>query len=907
MPSKLELFMEKHRVLSDSDKPTHTSMVGGKWKFNSDEYDDFLQLYCNHINDNDGPLYFTEISTEEGALRVDLDLNYPGEHSEHKHTREQIVNFTKAYLEEVKKVHALPAQVEVFVMEKPEPYFDKSKNRTKAGVHLLIPSVISNSHIEQHIRNMMLKKMPEIFAGLPQTDGDWGKVYDMAPVKRSCPWTLLGSRKKESKAYQLKYCIDWCTEDGEIGIDDEMPLKLTPAWVKRMSTRIKPGEIMTPVLEEAKDLFKPKKHREDDDVRISGGSAVLRGRQIRSDTSPGSRTSSPGRGTYLYPLTPIQLEYYTELANNLSSERYMDYHKWVEVGVCLKNIHPDLCELWHSFSSKYEKYDRREADNKWNSFGFRTDGDRLSEKSLIYWSRTDNPARHTEIQQNTLQALIAESARTGTEHDVACVVYHRYRDDFKCVRYGTNIWYQYIGHIWREIDKGVDLQRKLSSDIAKEYHAMGEAEYAKIRGLECTNDGKKGECVDPSCAKCEAEKRFKMYDTIRNKLKTTRFKENVMKECRELFLDTEFINKVDENKNLIAFNNGVFDCLAMKFRDGAPEDYISFSTGIDYDVEKNYYDYDCWSQLDKFIHDVLPDNVVREYFIKHMSTCIAGGNDAQKFHILTGSGSNGKSMLMNLMSTALGDYSVKVPISLLTQGRNKSSAASPELVRIKGRRFVTMQEPDEGVPLNTGLMKELASSEKITARDLYAGSKAMIDFDVQAKFHLACNEKPKINTTDGGTWRRLVVVNFLTKFIAEPRAANERMIDDSIVAKVVSKEWATCFMAYLLHVFKEGKGHRKLNPPPVVLEYTNDYREDNDVIARFIREHIRPVVKEEGAPESFTLMTEVSGVYRTWKMENEIGPRGTSVGELRKRLEAQFAKMPKRGWTSFRVSSDASA
>jgi hypothetical protein len=106
-------------------------------------------------------------------------------------------------------------------------------------------------------------------------------------------------------------------------------------------------------------------------------------------------------------------------------------------------------------------------------------------------------------------------------------------------------------------------------------------------------------------------------------------------------------------------------------------------------------------------------------------------------------------MLMNLMSTAMGDYTCKAPISLLTQGRNKSAAAAPELVRMKGRRFVTMQEPDEEVPLNTGLMKELASCEKITCRDLYQGSKQMIDFDIQARFHLACNEKPKINATEG--------------------------------------------------------------------------------------------------------------------------------------------------------------
>jgi putative DNA primase/helicase len=223
-----------------------------------------------------------------------------------------------------------------------------------------------------------------------------------------------------------------------------------------------------------------------------------------------------------------------------------------------------------------------------------------------------------------------------------------------------------------------------------------------------------------------------------------------MKECRELFFDEEFTKKVDSNKDLIAFNNGVLDMTTsdFTFRDGKPEDYISFSTGIDYEPDRPYYEYPAWPEVELFIKKVLPDKEVREYFIKHLATNLLGGNTAQKFHILTGSGSNGKSMIMNLLSKALGDYSCTVPISLFTQNRKSSGSAAPEVARLKGRRFVTMQEPDESIALNTGIMKEITSGEKMYARDLF---KSGCEFEVQAKFHLACNDKPKINTTDGGT------------------------------------------------------------------------------------------------------------------------------------------------------------
>jgi hypothetical protein len=73
------------------------------------------------------------------------------------------------------------------------------------------------------------------------------------------------------------------------------------------------------------------------------------------------------------------------------------------------------------------------------------------------------------------------------------------------------------------------------------------------------------------------------YIGMQIKLKTCKFTENVMKMSRLLFLDEDFGKKLDENKNLIAFANGVFDSSTMEFRQGRPDDCISFSTKINYD------------------------------------------------------------------------------------------------------------------------------------------------------------------------------------------------------------------------------------------------------------------------------------------------------------------------------------
>ena len=234
-----------------------------------------------------------------------------------------------------------------------------------------------------------------------------------------------------------------------------------------------------------------------------------------------------------------------------------------------------------------------------------------------------------------------------------------------------------------------------------------------------------------------------------------------------------------------------------------------------------------------------------------------------------------------------------VPIALFTQKRAGSGSAAPEVIRLKGRRFVTMQEPDEKVALNTGLMKLVSSGEKMYARDLF---KSGCEFEVQAKFHLACNDKPEINSTDGGTWRRLMVINFVSKFTDTPKEINQFLIDESIQYLVNSQEWATPFLSYMIHTLKEGKGFHKLQAPPKVMEYTSEYRNDNDGIARFMNEKIQAseIESESGITKSI-----LSSVFKIWKIQNEL--TSLSITDLEKRIIEKFGKSPWGGWKNFNI------
>ena len=868
---------------------THTALNGGKFFIPDDKLDQFYALYTESILDQEKQ-YLTEKCTDIGPLRVDFDFIYDTNIKTHQHTRDQVLKFCKAYMDEICKYVIATKPVDVYIMEKRKPTLDAKKNRMKSGIHIVVPDVSTHKFIEQRVRRNLLKSMSDYFPDLP-TSESWDKIYDEAVVNRSVPWTIYGSRKNDPNAlpYLVSYVVRY---NGECEITNEVP-KESVELMKRLSLR-RDVSHESPMTEEAKTMYSGLQTQQD--IKISGGRAVTpaRGRPTTRGEKPSSRGSSPNARA-LRPLEPEEKEYYKAHVMNLNPSRADSYEEWVNVGLCLHNIHPDLLDVFLDFSAQSEKYNEADCIQKWNKLTFLNDGAKLKKPTLLFWSRMDDLEGYKAIEDKNFDSLM-NSATSGTEHDVACVIYAKFRDDYKCIDFSKNVWYRWCGHIWVETDRGVDLQVKLSKEIAKEFlkkaSKLGEDMVQQNRTT-CAA-GQKDQCG--VCEYCKDDNLRDGMNKIYTKLKTTKFKDNVMKECRELFFDEHFAKKVDSNKDLIAFNNGVLDLVTFEFRDGRPEDYISFSTGIDYDPEKKYFEYENWNTIETFLAQVLPDKEVRQYFMRHMSTCLIGGNKAQKFHILTGSGSNGKSMLMNLMSKALGDYAAVVPISLFTQKRNKSAAAAPEVIRLKGRRFVTMQEPDEKIALNTGLMKEITSCEKMYARDLF---KSGCEFEVQAKFHLACNDKPEINTTDGGTWRRLMVINFTSKFVDKPCEPHHFPIDETIQHAVNSVEWATPFLAYMIQVLKDGKGFHKLQPPSKVMEYTSDYRNDNDGIAKFISERLEVF---ESGDEVFSVSKEtLRSVFKQWKIQNE--QLTLTPSDLEKRITEQFGKYPKGGWTNFRVSA----
>ena len=185
-----------------------------------------------------------------------------------------------------------------------------------------------------------------------------------------------------------------------------------------------------------------------------------------------------------------------------------------------------------------------------------------------------------------------------------------------------------------------------------------------------------------------------------------------------MFYNDEIEELLDTRVNLIGFENGVYDLENELFREGIPDDYITFSTGINY--EEFEYDDEAIIQINTFLQQILQKKDQREYVLTFLASCLDGRIIDEKFPIWTGTGGNGKSKLLELYCKSFGDYTDVLPISIITQKRARSEACDPNLVQAKGKRFCYFQEPDDGDKINVGLMKELTGGDKVKARGLYS-------------------------------------------------------------------------------------------------------------------------------------------------------------------------------------------
>lgn len=225
---------------------------------------------------------------------------------------------------------------------------------------------------------------------------------------------------------------------------------------------------------------------------------------------------------------------------------------------------------------------------------------------------------------------------------------------------------------------------------------------------------------------------------------------------------------------------------------------------------------------------------------------MTGETSEQCLFFLYGAGRNGKSTFLNVLADIFGDYARNIqPQTIMEQRGASSGSANPDVARLKGARFVTTVEPDEGERLNEGLIKQLTGGDTITARYLYGKE---FEFKPQFKLWIAANNKPVIRGTDLGIWRRIRLIPF---GVTIP----EDKVDKRLPEKL-QREYPFILRWILEGCMlwrAEGLGSAKQ-----VEQSTGEYRMEMDSVRAFLDECTT------AAPEGRVKAAELYAAYRHW-------------------------------------------
>lgn len=513
----------------------------------------------------------------------------------------------------------------------------------------------------------------------------------------------------------------------------------------------------------------------------------------------------------------------------LDGDRYTDYNKWLNIGFILYSINPDFVDLWHYFSSKWEHYDEDMCNAKWHTFA--NSEYIYTINNLIHLARIDNPDDYEELSKDIPNHDI--KYLRPFDNVLSKLIYRLYGEKFVCSNPQKDEWYYFNGIRWKKENKSFNLRHKITNEV-----------FTKIENYrrQLIKEGASDEII-------------RNYHNILQKLGS-----GIKLNCLEIeFYNENFYKIIDQDKDLIGFENGIFDLKNMEFRNGSSSDYVSLSTGYDY----RYHDPSepIYQELMTLISQILPEPETRHFTLKSLSSCLDGHNRDENFYIWSGknaSGGNGKSTLTELLTKALGEYAIDSPVSLITGKRESANSPNSALAATRNKRVVIMQEPGSNDQIQADVMKALTGGDRISTRDL---NSTQIEFKPHAKYFMACNKIPSISDIDGGVVRRLKITEFVSRFVEklsddiEEKYMYEFKIDRELKNKLES--YKTVFMCILLDYYRIYR-EEGLIAPESVLKVTKRYENNNNNIKVFIDENII-----KGKKADYITKDELKNLYKS--------------------------------------------
>ena len=888
---------------------THTRIGDKEQKifggiYNIQNIDDFYKKYYDYVFKKGNPEYLTEKQLiEDGPLLIDIDFRFSPDTVERLVTKDHILDVIMLYMTKISEIYNIPDKTKIDIYVSQKDTINIQEDKVKDGIHIVF-CIKMHKAIQSFMRKDLLNQIQSMWDDIPYTNSI-EELIDEGVCKGHVNWQLYGSQKPNNKPYKITQYLTfeyneeedyWNIKTNKISnINIQQHLKIISARNRNNQEFPIKDKYKDKIKEELEVLSNKTRNKEKQKSSKSSNInlSLIDYSKITSSKQLDDIIEELFRDINERPID-YELKETHDFTMILPESYYGDgsYSKWIRVGWALKNTSEKLFVSWIKMSSKSTTFsfsDVSDYYSMWKKFDSHNPNG-LTNRSIMYWAKTDNYREYQNIRKETVTYFIEQTLEKHTEFDLANVLYQIYKDQFVCVSIKNNVWYEYSNYKWNEIDSGNTLRLLISKKMHDIYMKKVQELVEEI--LKLDNNDPKSDLY---------RNRSNRLGEICVLLKTTSWKNNIMKEAKELFYDKTFMNKLDSNPYLLCFNNCVIDFKNKISRKGQPDDYISKSTNIDYVPISSLVDEnsrEIISEVKRFICELFPEKELEEYMWQHLASTLIGTNENQTFNIYTGSGSNGKSKLVELMSKGLGDYKATVPITLVTQSRNSIGSTSSEIVQLMGVRYAVMQEPSKGDKINEGIMKEITGGDPIQGRALF---KDAVTFIPQFKLVVCTNVLFDIKSNDDGTWRRIRVCDFMSKFTDNPYK-NDKFPKDNfphqfqIDKKIDEKfeQWAPIFISMLVDIGFKTSG--RVNDCKQVLAVSDKYRESQDYLAEFAKEKIQKTEEKR-----FIKKTEIIEEFKNWYVVNYGRTSLPNGKEITDYMDKMYGKCNKGKWHNVQI------
>lgn len=928
--SPLSVFLYNHSIKKDANDKTKcvtntrignksANIFGGSYHISEDEYETFLRLYYKECIVGNKKEYLTETQLQEnGPILVDIDFRYDYSVTERIHTRDHITDLITLYLEELKTIYQVDETTKIpfFVFEKDKVNRLEDKKVTKDGIHMIIGIQCVNHELQQIIRNSIVEKIGSIWADIPIIN-TWEEVFDEGISKGHTNLQLYGSMKPNNEPYRLITVYNGGYDennDVEFDENDTPSVYENENNIYKLSIRYNNHLelfLMPEVAEKIKSL-RGKQHEETATFTASVPNAIYQPESdngfFRMEEVLNIRTKEQLNTCIAHFLESLDLNEYNlrdayEYTMSLPKSYYDEgsFAKWIRVGWSLRNINYKLFIVWLAFSAKCPSFnlalDVNSLYDRWCLFE-KKDHQGLTIRSIMYWAKNDSPDEYKKIIANSIDTYINKTLDHAilssneednkiigfTDYDLASVLYILYREEYVCVSIKANIWYRFNGNSWSEIDSGTTLRKSISQELRSLYRKKA----VQLSMFKTT-------IPEGDAMRKKIDRKIQIIGTITERFGKTNDKNNIMREAKELFYDSEFLDKIDSNPYLICFKNCVIDFKEKKSRSGNPEDYLTKCTGIKYQELNQERDKPIIDEINDFMTKLFPNKELYKYMWQHLASTLIGNTTNQTFNMYIGIGQNGKSVLVNLMEQVLGQYKGDVPLTLITQQRTKIGGVSPEIIQLKGIRYAVMQEPSKGDRINEGIMKQLSAGDPLTGRAPY-----MVEaktFHPQFKLVVCSNEFMEIKSQDHGTWRRIRVVDFESLFTEKPKLDDPEkpyqfQLDKNIKEKF--HQWKEVFASMLVEIAYKTEGN--VEDCEKVLSSSNSYRKGQDTLNEYLQERIQL------HPVGCITKGQLSSDFKEWYLTNYGNGKMNSIKDLAIAMDKRFHKHVASVWKGVRFT-----